>query len=677
MIGDPMPPLLGAALLAAPAGEFHRNADHEGDGEDAIAGSREFAARLESRTAPPWQARNRPAAIRNVRRRRSRGLCINAPSGLPSVATSEASKIPLFAGCDGEGRAALILVRGRVVAFFRKVIVDFAHVYCSGRGRYAKALRSRPPNGQGGRLMATAGETRALVQKNEAARLRLLLAGGATALVGVLFWDGIANLWLRWGEQQELSHSYFIPLISLWLVWTNRDAVIESIGAPSPVGPALLGLAGLLLLLGKLTYIFLFQHIGLVVAIAGLTATFGGLSLLRITALPIAFLFFAVPPPYWVITVLSWKFQQMSSVIGVWMIQAMDIPVYLSGNIIDLGEYKLQVAEACSGLRYLFPFLSLGVMAAYLYRGPLWQRLIIVASTIPITIIMNSVRIAVTGALVQAYGTQHAEGALHFFEGWVVFLICLVALFGVIALLCVISKPRRNPLEALGAPELSPVAPSGNGVKPRFVFGAALAVIAAFFVLSAVTSTDSLVIPEREMFAGIPSELPDMHADVRPMDPTVAEVLGADDTIVVNLTDPDGGLVNLYLAYLDAQRDGRSWHSPRQCIPGGGWQITDHRIVKTTTPSGKKLAYNRLIISTRNHRQLVYYWYDQRGRKIANEFVMKFWLIVDAVTRKRSDGAMVRLIAPVSDAGGLEKADKQLQEMMNRMDAFLPRYVPN
>ena len=65
------------------------------------------------------------------------------------------------------------------------------------------------------------------------------------------------------------------------------------------------------------------------------------------------------------------------------------------------------------------------------------------------------------------------------------------------------------------------------------------------------------------------------------MDPTVAEVLGADDTIVVNMTSPEGELVNLYLAYLDAQRDGRSWHSPRQCIPGGGWQITAHDIVET------------------------------------------------------------------------------------------------
>jgi exosortase D (VPLPA-CTERM-specific) len=379
-----------------------------------------------------------------------------------------------------------------------------------------------------------------------------------------------------------------------------------------------------------------------------------------------------------VITVLSWKFQEISSIIGVGMIRLMDIPVYLTGNVIDLGDYKLQVAEACSGLRYLFPFLSLGVMTAYLFRGPMWQKLLIVASTIPITIFMNSFRIAVTGALVQAYGTEHAEGALHLFEGWVVFVLCLIALFGVVALLSLAAKPRRSPFDALGAPDLKSIAPSQSRLKRPV----ALAVIAGgalvFLGLSQFASTDSLIIPKRETFAKIPQqEFSGWQAETMPLDPTVADVLRADDTIVVNLVSPQGELVNMYLAYLDAQRDGRSWHSPRQCIPGGGWQITRHDIVARKLSDGRTMHYNRLLIQNRDYRQLVYYWYDQRGRKVANEFAMKFWLIYDAVTKKRSDGALVRLITPVANQTGVDEADRILQEMMTRVDGFLPAYVPN
>ncbi len=502
----------------------------------------------------------------------------------------------------------------------------------------------------------------------------------ALALTGaaliVLFWDAALNLWKRWGNQQELSHSYFIPVISAYLLWINRDTVRKSIGAPSFLGVIIIGAALLMLLLGQLTSIFLFQHLGLVTAIAGLIAAYGGRSLLRTTAAPVAFLYFAVPPPYWVITVLSWKFQQMSSILGVAMVELMGIPVHLSGNIIDLGEYKLQVAEACSGLRYLFPFLSLGVMAAYMYRGRLWQRAVIVAATVPITVVMNSFRIAATAAMVQAYGVDHAEGALHFFEGWMVFLFCLIALFGVIALLARFSRPRVNPLEALTTPDLPLTTPKATGRSHMTVFASVAAAAVLTIGASQIVTDDALIIPERKAFSGVPGEFDGWFADVRPLDPSVAEVLGADDSIVVNLRSPEGDDYNLYFAYLNAQRDGRSWHSPRQCIPGGGWKIVGQSVVNTTSGDGGRFSYNRLIIQNGDYRQLVYYWYDQRGRKVANEFVMKFWLIVDAVSRKRSDGAMIRLLTPIYDGMTVEDADKKLQGMIGRVETFLPAYVP-
>ena len=435
--------------------------------------------------------------------------------------------------------------------------------------------------------------------------------------------------------------------------------------------------ACLLALLGRVTESFLFQQIGVVFAIAGFVAAFGGLSLLRATAAPIAFLFFAVPPPFMLITILSWKFQEWSSVLGVSMLQLMNVPVFLTGNIIDLGDYKLQVAEACSGLRYLFPFLSLGVMAAYMYRGRFWQRAVIVLSTIPITIFMNSFRIAATAAMVQAYGVEHAEGALHFFEGWVVFLFCLAALFGVIAIFARFSNPRVNPFDALTTPDLPVAKPAGPQRPQRLVVCAIAALGAVGLLASKVVTADSLIIPDRKDFDGIPAEFADWQKDVRPIDPSVAEVLGADDSIVVNLVSPEGEAYNLYLAYLNAQRDGRSWHSPRQCIPGGGWKIVSQMTVNSTAGDGRAFNYNRLIIQNGDYRQLVYYWYDQRGRKVANEFVMKFWLIVDAVTRKRSDGAMVRLIAPINDEAGVSDADAKLKSMVARVEQFLPAYVPD
>ena len=109
-------------------------------------------------------------------------------------------------------------------------------------------------------------------------------------------------------------------------------------------------------------------------------------------------------------------------------IRLFQIPVYLEGNVIDLGVYKLQVVEACSGLRYLYPLMSLGFLAAYLFQAPLWQRALVFLSTIPITIAMNSLRIGLVGVMVDHFGPQDADGFLHMFEGWIIFIACALLL---------------------------------------------------------------------------------------------------------------------------------------------------------------------------------------------------------------------------------------------------------
>ncbi len=508
-------------------------------------------------------------------------------------------------------------------------------------------------------------------------RVEIGLFAVALAAGAALFWEAIGDLFYRWGLQEELSHSYFIPVISAWLVWENREKVRASVGEPSIVG-VLIGVgAVLLMLVGRLIESFLFQQLALVAAIAGATAAFGGTSLLRTTAAPIAFLLFAVPPPFMLINILSWKFQEMSSILGVAMLQALNVPVFLSGNIIDLGDHKLQVAEACSGLRYLFPFLSLGVMAAYIARTPLWGKAIIVLSTIPITIFMNSFRIAATGWLVQRSDLSHTEGVLHWFEGWVVFLLCLAALFGVISALGALSRPRMSAFDMLGSPELPATSPSRGGKGALAAMGGLAATLIAGVGLSSAVGVDNLIVPERTKFAQLPGEFSGWRAEVREIEEVVFEAIGADDTIVVDMVRPDGELVNLYLAYLEARRDGRSWHSPQQCLPGGGWGISRHTVEKTTTPDGRPLNYNRLVIENGRYKQLVYYWYPQRGRNIANELVMRGWLTFDSLSRRRSDGAMVRLLAPVKEEDGIEAAEAVLQSTMQDLLEVLPAYVPN
>src|SRR5690606_20774750 len=139
---------------------------------------------------------------------------------------------------------------------------------------------------------------------------------------------------------------------------------------------------------------------------------------------------------------LSTWLQGVSSELGVYFLDLLRVPVYLEGNIIDLGPYRLHVAEACSGLRYLFPILSFSYIFAVLYQGPMWHKAVLLLAAAPITVVMNSARIALAGVIVNRWGIDHVEGFTHFFEGWVIFLSSVVLLFLLAWLLLRLRWPR-------------------------------------------------------------------------------------------------------------------------------------------------------------------------------------------------------------------------------------------
>ncbi|MEM1381078.1 MAG: VPLPA-CTERM-specific exosortase XrtD [Pseudomonadota bacterium] len=508
------------------------------------------------------------------------------------------------------------------------------------------------------------------------------VAAALVAALAYLFHAGLGNLWFRWGEQQELSHSYFIPAITAWMLWERREAMQKSMGKPSLWAVPLLLFGVFMVFALKQLHVFLLEHVGIVITAFAVPLLFGGFSLLRICAIPLAYLVFMIPPPYWVITVTSWKFQTWSSVLGVEMIRLFDIPVLLQGNVIELSNITLQVVEACSGLRYLFPFVSLAAIAAYFYRGPLWQRVIVVLSAIPITIVMNSFRIAITGVLSENYGAGHTEGFLHFFEGWVVFILCIALLLGVLVAMARLSG-KKNVLQGLGLPDVDPVLPS-DPQDPRdpkdrnrlvkIVGGAAGFLAVSGFAVHSIEAP--LNIPDRREFVELTLEFPGWNITEQPLDVQTERVLAADDYIVMDLVDPEGQRFNLYTAYLEQQRNGSSWHSPQQCLPGGGAFLAEQDIIKTPDGDNPSYYYNRLVMKKGDNRYLVYYWYQQRGRRIADEFVMKGTLIYDVLTTRRSDGAMVRLMTPIGPEEKVEAADERLRGFQRMVEERLDPYVP-
>ena len=182
----------------------------------------------------------------------------------------------------------------------------------------------------------------------------------------------------------------------------------------------------------------------------------------------------------------------------------------------------------------------------------------------------------------------------------------------------------------------------------------------------------------REPLASIPGTLGGWSNPVDlPLDPDVRDVLGVDDYINRTYVDAAGRPVNLYIGYYASQRQGDTIHSPQNCLPGAGWQPVEGGAAPLDV-NGRRITVNRYVIQKGLDRQVVLYWYQGRGRIVANEYANKFWLMVDAARLRRSDGALVRVVAPVTrTAGGsLASADAAAADFTRVLFPPLSRFLP-
>jgi len=159
------------------------------------------------------------------------------------------------------------------------------------------------------------------------------------------------------------------------------------------------------------------------------------------------------------------------------------------------------------------------------------------------------------------------------------------------------------------------------------------------------------------------------------IDEPTMKVLRASDYLLRDYTQPGGQTANFYVGYYASQRDGASYHSPLNCLPGSGWTLSDPDKVTISLPDGHSFSANKYVIQNGDYKSLMIYWYQGRGREVASEYWGKFYTVIDSVRLRRSDGAMVRVTVPLgnSEASALETA----KDLSARTAAALPEFVPN
>jgi exosortase len=284
-------------------------------------------------------------------------------------------------------------------------------------------------------------------------RLELLALAGVVAGLAALYFRPFVDLVGIWFVDGNVSHSFLLLPVMLYLVWQRRGRLAATERHPSSIGLVVVIVSLGALLLGTAGVEFFIMRTSAVGVIAGSILFLAGWRWLRILAFPLALSFLVIPIPPVIFFQMTFPLQVMASKVGVAALRAFEIPVYREGNVIWLAHTALEVTEACSGIRSLLSLFSVALLYAYFSESRFLARAVITLSSVPIAILANGIRIAGTGLAAHYIGPETATGFFHAFQGWMMYIVSLAMLMAVAA---VVKKLGKMASAAVARPSLEP-----------------------------------------------------------------------------------------------------------------------------------------------------------------------------------------------------------------------------
>ena len=491
----------------------------------------------------------------------------------------------------------------------------------------------------------------------------------ASGLLGILYYPTLLDLGRQWYSDGNYSHGFLIPLVCGYLIWARRHQ-LRGVAPRSSIGGLIAVAGGLgLFVLSSLARAVFIQRLSFLVVVSGLVLWVLGRRGLQILTVPLAVLLLMIPPPEILFNVIAIPLQGFAARVAEQALWTLNIPVLREGNIITLANTSLEVAEACSGIRSMITLVAMATTTACIWDFGRWRGLLLVASAVPIAVITNAARVTVTGILAHGYGSSVAQGFFHGLSGWLLFLVAAV-LLGLVAVAVAAIGPRSRSTE-VGVASGQAGPDTRHGVTWRLVLAAGL--LGVGLTIGSPPPGEGVAL--RRPFDSFPDRIGAWQGVREALPPSILDVLRATDYMNRLYIQPGGAGVWFYVAYYDAQRELQIAHPPTICLPAGGWSIVSHGYMEVPLPGrAHPSTVNRVLISKGSDRQIVLYWYQERGRIVTNEYAARLYMLADAVRTNRTDGALVRISAPV--IGSEEATVAVMVDFMKAMYPDLARALP-
>jgi exosortase D (VPLPA-CTERM-specific) len=496
--------------------------------------------------------------------------------------------------------------------------------------------------------------------------VHLMWAGTLTVAFILAYWVPLLGIVNTWATNEDYSYGYLIPAISSYLFWEMRHKIkgieIRPFWGVFPVLAlfVLISLYGILGSSGNVSR----PAVPIVFMLIFLFAF--GLQAFRRFALPLVFLIFMVPLPAALDRTFGVYLKSISSRLGGMIIQASGLSVHVSGNVIDLGVTQLQVVDACSGLRFIFPLLALGVIYAYFFEKIRWKQVFCVAATLPIAILTNGLRVGITGILTDYIGPEAAKGFFHDFSGWAIFMVAFVFLFlmGRVLRYMPPTNPKKPSIRVPSrADDTHTTVPEKQS---RYAYLTALILIAVVGILGMSTGSMPPVLLKNGISA-FPTSYDGWRGTTQFLDAEIIEESGAEEAFSSLYRNTANETVQLYIGYRSTSfmENENFFHSPTVCLPSAGWKQLDLSThVIPNVPVFGQLKVTKMLVEQMGIRKVVYFWFQTKNRSTENKNINRFHLTLHALKRDNTHDLFMRTITPVMP-------NESVDESQARMDGFV------
>jgi len=464
---------------------------------------------------------------------------------------------------------------------------------------------------------------------------------------------------------EDYSFALLLPLVSGYIVYLKWGQIRQRHWQPSWMGLVFIALGFTLNLFGGVSANLSISSISFTISLLGVLLLLGGWGMASLLAFPLILLILMVPFGS-VISTVTLPLQLSSSHLAAWFLQTLGVPVVRQGNVIDLGVRQLQVVAACSGLRYILSLLALGLIYCYFFQRSVWKAAIIIIAIIPLAILANALRVAAMGI----YPALQEEGFLHSFSGWLIFIFC----FGFLGLLNKTMNYLQRPAPPLAEKKHSTESPLTSRETGIFLYKYLVGGLILILLLGPLTlkiaNFNYVSLPLRQSFDQFPLKLGPWQGKRIYINPAEEKTLQSDHYIDIQFVNPQQQTASLWIAYYGAQNAaGPGFHPPDVCLTGGGWGTITSKTIELAP--GKPVRY--MLIDRSGERMVVYYWYLQRGRWIADDLQLKLYRPIDTIFRGRADGALVRLMTPATP--DLKSAHERLTAFAKLVIPLLPQFM--